>query len=128
MRGAREFDERRLDRRQHARDGGLQALRDPGGLGRRGLPARGVRRRKNAAVSACAASGTASAALSSGGMTATSGGAASSIGDAGIGGGPSSGIGWRRRVQFQRRMRSRSVADEMPCSAQMSSTGVSLCS
>ena len=46
----------------------------------------------------------------------------------GTGGGPSRGIGGRRRVQRQRRTRSRSVPDEMPCSAQMSSTGRSVCS
>ena len=53
-------------------------------------------------------------------------GAACSIG--GAGGGPSSGIGWRRRVQRQRRTRSRSVLPDTPWSRPMSSTGLSVCS
>jgi hypothetical protein len=43
-------------------------------------------------------------------------------------GGPSCEIGGRRRFHCQRRMRSRSVPDEMPCSAQISPIGWSVCS
>jgi hypothetical protein len=49
-------------------------------------------------------------------------------GIAAAGGGPSRGIGTRRRFHCQRRMRSRSVPDEMPYSAQMSSINRSVCS
>jgi hypothetical protein len=51
-------------------------------------------------------------------------GTAAALVDAGAG--PSAAIGGRRRCHFQRRMRSRSVPAEMPCSAQMSGMGRSV--